>query len=139
MGTDPTTEIDPSAAAGIGIVGTIIYLAFIVFAVVVMWKTFTKAGQPGWAAIIPIYNIYVWLKVAGRPGWWLILMLIPFVNIIMALIVSMDISKSFGKDSVFGVVGLWLFSIIGYAILAFGGAQYRGPAALAGPQGAYQG
>ena len=137
MGTDPTTGIDSSAAAGIGIVGTIIYLAFIVFAVVVMWKVFVKAGQPGWAAIIPIYNIYVWLKVAGRPGWWLILMLIPFVNVIMALIVSMDIAKSFAKDSVFGVVGLWLFSLIGYAILAFGGAQYRGPAALGGQQAAY--
>lgn len=137
MGTDPTTGIDSSAAAGIGIVGTIIYLAFIVFAVVVMWKVFVKAGQPGWAAIIPIYNIYVWLKVAGRPGWWLILFLIPIVNIVMALIVSMDISKSFGKDSVFGVVGLWLFSLIGYAILAFGGAQYRGPAALGGQQAAY--
>jgi hypothetical protein len=137
VGTDPSTGIDSSAAAGIGIVGTIIYLAFIVFAVVVMWKVFVKAGQPGWAAIIPIYNIYVWLKVAGRPGWWLILFLIPIVNIVMALIVSMDISKSFGKDSVFGVVGLWLFSLIGYAILAFGGAQYRGPAALGGQQAAY--
>jgi hypothetical protein len=139
VGTDPTTEIDPSAAAGIGIVGTIIYLAFIVFAIVAMWKVFTKAGQPGWAAIIPIYNIYVWLKVAGRPGWWLILFLIPIVNIVMALIVSIDIAKSFAKDTVFGVVGLWLFSIIGYAILAFGGAQYRGPAALVGQPGAYQG
>jgi hypothetical protein len=139
VGTDPTTEIDPSAAAGIGIVGTIIYLAFIVFAIVAMWKVFTKAGQPGWAAIIPIYNIYVWLKVAGRPGWWLILFLIPIVNIVMALIVSIDIAKSFAKDTVFGVVGLWLFSIIGYAILAFGGAQYRGPAAMVGQQAAYKG
>ncbi|MCG8921659.1 DUF5684 domain-containing protein [Lentzea sp. DG1S-22] len=138
MGTDPST-IDPNAAAGIGIVGTIIYLAFLVFTVVVFWKVFTKAGQPGWAAIIPIYNIYVWLKVAGRPGWWLVLFLIPFVNIVMALIVSIDVAKSFAKDTVFGVVGLWLFSVIGYAILAFGGAQYRGPAALAGQQAAYRG
>lgn len=139
MGTDPTTDIDPAASAGIGIFGTIIYLAFVVFAVVVMWKVFAKAGQPGWAAIIPFYNIYVWLKIAGRPGWWLILMLIPIVNIILSVIVSIDIAKSFAKDAVFGVVGLWLFSLIGYAILAFGGAQYRGPAALAGQQGAYMG
>ncbi|MFD9704706.1 DUF5684 domain-containing protein [Lentzea sp. NPDC059081] len=138
MGNDPTTDIDP-ASAGIGIVGIILYLAFLVFAIVVMWKTFTKAGQPGWAAIIPIYNFYVWLKIAGRPGWWLILMLIPVVNIIISVIVSIDFAKSFGKDTVFGVVGLWLFSLIGYAILAFGGAQYHGPAALAGQQGAYRG
>ncbi|SFR10502.1 hypothetical protein SAMN04488564_103410 [Lentzea waywayandensis] len=138
MGTDPTT-IDPAVSTGIGVVGTIIYLALAVFGIVVFWKTFTKAGQPGWAAIIPIYNIYVLLKVAGRPGWWLILLLIPIVNIVILAIVSIDVAKSFGKDTIFGVVGLWLFSIIGYAILAFGGAQYRGPAALAGAQGAYKG
>jgi uncharacterized membrane protein YhaH (DUF805 family) len=138
VGTDPTT-VDPAVSTGFGVVGVIIYVAFIVFAIAVMWKVFAKAGQPGWAAIIPIYNIYVWLKVAGRPGWWLVLFLIPFVNIVMALIVSIDIAKSFAKDTVFGVVGLWLFSLIGYAILAFGGAQYRGPAALVGQQGAYQG
>jgi hypothetical protein len=136
--TDPTT-VDPAVSTGIGVVGTIIYLAFLVLAIVAMWKVFAKAGQPGWAAIIPIYNIYVWLKVAGRPGWWLILFLIPIVNIVMALIVSIDIAKSFAKDTVFGVVGLWLFSIIGYAILAFGGAQYRGPAAMVGQQAAYKG
>ncbi|MFJ8964066.1 DUF5684 domain-containing protein [Lentzea sp. NPDC102401] len=138
MGTDPTT-IDPAVSTGIGVFGTIIYLALAVFGVVVFWKTFTKAGQPGWAAIIPIYNIYVLLKVAGRPGWWLILLLIPIVNIVILAIVSIDVAKSFGKDTLFGVVGLWLFSIIGYAILAFGDAQYRGPAALAGQQAAYKG
>ena len=138
MGTDPTT-IDPAVSTGIGVFGTIIYLALAVFGIVVFWKTFTKAGQPGWAAIIPIYNIYVLLKVAGRPGWWLILLLIPIVNIVILAIVSIDVAKSFGKDTVFGVVGLWLFSIIGYAILAFGDAQYRGPAALAGQQAAYKG
>ncbi|WP_330272626.1 DUF5684 domain-containing protein [Lentzea sp. NBC_00516] len=138
MGTDPTT-IDPAVSTGIGVFGTIIYLALAIFGVVVFWKTFTKAGQPGWAAIIPIYNIYVLLKVAGRPGWWLVLLLIPIVNIVILAIVSIDVAKSFGKDTVFGVVGLWLFSIIGYAILAFGGAQYHGPAALAGQQAAYKG
>jgi len=138
VGTDPTT-IDPAVSTGIGVFGTIIYLALAVFGIVVFWKTFTKAGQPGWAAIIPIYNIYVLLKVAGRPGWWLILLLIPIVNIVILAIVSIDVAKSFGKDTVFGVVGLWLFSIIGYAILAFGDAQYRGPAALAGQQAAYKG
>ncbi|MGI5504798.1 DUF5684 domain-containing protein [Lentzea sp. CA-135723] len=138
MDTDPTT-IDPAVSTGFGVVGTIIYLAIAVFGIAVFWKVFTKAGQPGWAAIIPIYNIYIWLKVAGRPGWWLILFLIPFVNVIMALIVSIDVAKSFAKDTVFGVVGLWLFSIIGYAILAFGNAQYRGPSALVGAQGAYKG
>lgn len=138
MPTDPTT-IDPNAAAAVSGVFLVISLIFAVIGIIIMWKVNTKAGQPGWAAIIPIYNIYVWLKIAGRPGWWLVLMLIPFVNIVVSVIVSIDIAKSFGKDAVFGVVGLWLFSLIGYAIIAFGGAQYRGPAALAGQQAAYRG
>lgn len=110
---------------------------FTVIGIVIMWKVYAKAGQPGWASIIPIYNLYVLVKIAGRPGWWTVLLLIPFVNIIVLAIVSIDVAKSFGKDAVFGVVGLWLFAIIGYAILAFGGAQYRGPAALGGQQAAY--
>ncbi|USX51032.1 DUF5684 domain-containing protein [Lentzea sp. HUAS12] len=138
MPTDPTT-IDPNAAAAVSGVFLVISLIFAVIGIIIMWKVNTKAGQPGWAAIIPIYNIYVWLKIAGRPGWWLVLMLIPFVNIVVSVIVSIDIAKSFGKDAVFGVVGLWLFSLIGYAIIAFGGAQYRGPAALVGQQAAYRG
>lgn len=137
MGTETTTEIDTSALAAMMSVVAVISLIIAVIGIVIMWKVNTKAGQPGWAAIIPIYNIYVWLKIAGRPGWWILLMLIPFVNVVMSLIVSIDIAKSFAKDSVFGVVGLWLFSLIGYAILAFGNAQYRGPAALGGGQPGY--
>ena len=114
-----------SAATSITLVGLIVALLLIVAA----WRLFTKAGQPGWAAIIPFYNIYVLLKIVGRPGWWLILLLIPFVNVIVLLVVSIDLAKSFGKVTGFGVVGLWLFSLIGYLILGFGDAQYRGPAA----------
>ncbi|KOV82006.1 hypothetical protein ADL03_26650 [Nocardia sp. NRRL S-836] len=117
----------------------IIGLVFAVIGIIVMWKVFTKAGQPGWASIIPIYNFYVLTKIGGRPGWWTVLLLIPFVNIVVFAVLAIDIAKSFGKDAVFGIVGLWLFSIIGFAILAFGGAQYRGPAALSGRQPAYQG
>lgn len=111
------------------IVFTIIALAVAIFMIAALWKIFTKAGQPGWAAIIPIYNLYVELKIAGRPGWWLILFIIPFVNIIVSLILAIDLAKSFGKGAGFGVVGLWLFGIIGYPVLGFGSATYRGPAA----------
>ena len=54
-----------------------------VLMIAAMWKVFTKAGQPGWASIIPIYNLYIWCKIVGRPGWWILLMLIPLVNIIV--------------------------------------------------------
>jgi Family of unknown function (DUF5684) len=99
--------------------------------IVAMWKVFTKAGRPGWAAIIPIYNIYVWCKIVGRPGWWVILMLIPLVNIIIGIIVCIDLAKSFGKGVGFGI-GIALLGIIFLPILGFGSAQYQGPSASSG-------
>src|SRR5207249_11238220 len=109
------------------IVGLLIALLLIV----AMWKVFTKAGQPGWASIIPIYNLYIWCKIVGRPGWWIILMLIPFVNIIISIILLIDLAKSFGKGVGFGI-GLILLAVIFFPILGFGSAQYQGPAAAQG-------
>jgi hypothetical protein len=102
-----------------------------VFLIVVigLWKVFEKADEPGWAAIIPIYNYYILLKIVGRPWWWLLLLLIPFVNFVISIIVAIDMAKSFGKDAVYGIILLWLFSVIGFLILGFGDAQYLGPAA----------
>jgi hypothetical protein len=91
------------------------------------WKMFTKAGQPGWAAIIPILNLYFFCKVAGRPGWWLILMFIPVVNFIIIIILCIDIAKAFGKGVGFAL-GLVFLPFIFYPILAFGSAQYQGTA-----------
>jgi Family of unknown function (DUF5684) len=96
--------------------------------IVAMWKVFTKAGQPGWASIIPIYNLYIWCKIVGRPWWWILLMLIPFVNFIVAIILSIDLAKSFGKGVGFGL-GLALLGFIFWPILGFGSAQYQGPSA----------
>ena len=93
------------------------------------WKIYEKAGKPGWAAIIPIYNIYVMTKIIGRPWWWLLLLFIPIVNLIVTIIMAIDLAKSFGKDAAYGILLLWLFSIIGYLILGFGDAEYQGPAA----------
>jgi hypothetical protein len=109
------------------IVGLLIALLLIV----AMWKVFTKAGQPGWASIIPIYNLYIWCKIVGRPGWWVILMLIPFVNIIIGIILCIDMAKSFGKGAGFGI-GLALLGVIFVPILGFGSAQYQGPSASQG-------
>jgi len=121
-----------AAAAGIGMVMLLIWLAVLVVCIIAFWKVFTKAGQPGWAAIIPIYNLIILLKIAGRPAWWVLLMLIPIVNIVISLLVAIDVAKSFGQSPVFGVVMLWLLSIIGYLVLGFGSAKYIGPAAAGG-------
>lgn len=108
-----------------------------IIALVALWKTFVKAGEPGWAVIIPIYNSIVMLKIVGRPLWWVVLMLIPLVNIVVGIIVMIDFAKSFGKGAVFGFFGLVVFSIVGFCILGFGSARYVGPAAAQGqvPQG----
>lgn len=104
----------------------LIWLAIIVIAIIAYWKIFVKAGEAGWKSIIPIYNLYVLLKIVGRPGWWLLLYLIPFVNIVISIIVALDLAKVFGRSGVFGFFGLWLFSLIGYLILAFGSDTYKG-------------
>ena len=109
-------------------VSMIIGLLIALLLIVAMWKVFTKAGQPGWASIIPIYNLYIWCKIVGRPGWWILLMLIPFVNFIIGIILCIDMAKSFGKGAGFGI-GLALLGIIFVPILGFGSAQYQGPSA----------
>ena len=109
--------------AGFGIGFFIVWLAVILLMVASMWKIFSKAGQPGWAAIIPIYNMIVMLNVVKKPIWWIILLFIPFVNIIIAIMVVNDLAKAFGKGGGF-TVGLILLSFIFYPILAFGGSTY---------------
>ena len=104
----------------------IICLVFVVIAIAGMWKAFEKAGQPGWGSIIPVYNSYLMLKIGGKPGWWLLLFLIPGVNIIFAIWTINMISKSFGKDEGF-TIGLLLLGFIFWPILGFGEAVYQGP------------
>jgi hypothetical protein len=104
----------------------IVYLAVIVLMIAAFWKIFVKAGQPGWAAIIPIYNAYIILKVAGKPGWWLILLLIPLVNLIVLIIVYHAISTAFGKGAGF-TLGIIFFPYIFLPILGFGKAVYTKP------------
>ncbi len=106
----------------------IFWLAFTILMIAACWKIFTKAGQPGWAAIIPIYNWYILCKIVGRPGWWVILLLIPLVNFIIGIILCIDLAKSFGKGVGFAI-GLILLGVIFFPILGFGSAQYQGPAA----------
>lgn len=114
-----------------------VLLAVAIVGIIGLWKTFVKAGQPGWAAIIPIYNFYVLLQVIGRPTWWLVMLLLPIVPfvgpiafMVVYIVIAFDLAKSFGKSPAFGIIALWLFSIVGYLILGFGDAKYVGPAAL---------
>lgn len=103
----------------------IVYIAVIVLVIAGGWKMFEKAGKPGWAIIVPIYNIIVMLEIAGKPIWWIILLIIPIVNIIVLIMVYHNISKAFGKDVGF-TIGLILLSFIFIPILGFGDAKYQG-------------
>ncbi len=108
----------------------IFYLALIVLFIAAWWQIFTKAGEEGWKAIIPIYNIIVLLKIVGREWWWVLLMLIPFVGLIVWIIVMLDLAKSFGRGTGFAI-GLILLGPIFALILGFGSDTYRGPAGRA--------
>lgn len=110
------------AAGGAGFL-MLINLAVMIFMIVVMWKIFTKAGKPGWAAIVPIYNIIIMLEIAGKPLWWIILFFIPFVNIVISILAIAGMAQNFGKGAGY-VVGLILLPIVFYPMLAFGSATY---------------
>jgi len=112
--------------AGIGIVGWLLYMAVIVFYIFCMWKVYVKAGKPGWAAIVPIYNVLVQLEIVGRPWWYLLLLLVPVVNIVIGIMILFDLAKVFGKGTGFGF-GLLFLSFIFIPILAFGDAKYQAP------------
>ena len=113
---------------------SVVWLSLIIVVVTAVaagiWKAFRKAGQPGWAVLIPIFNYYVLLKVAGKPWWWLILLIIPIVNIIILILVAIAVAARFGKEGGFAV-GLIFLPFIFYPILGFGDAQYLPPPAAA--------
>ena len=109
-----------------GGIGAIIGLAFVVLMIASMWKVYVKAGQPGWAAIVPIYNIIVLLNIVGKPLWWIILFCIPFVNFVIIIMIMIELAKSFGKSTGFAF-GLLLLGFIFFPILGFGDARYQGP------------
>ena len=118
-------QSDEGAGGGFG---GIIGLLVAVLVIAGLWKVFTKAGKPGWAAIIPIYNLIVLLQIAGKPVWWFLLLFIPVVNIVIMVLIWMGVAKAFGKGTGFAL-GLLFLSPIFVPILGFGDAKYVGSAA----------
>jgi len=117
--------------SGPGILGGIMGLGFLVVwcAVVLviiaaMWVTFTKAGEPGWACLVPIYNMVVMCKIAGKPWWWILLMIIPFVNFVIIIMLFIAFAKNFGKGAGFGI-GLAFLGFIFFPMLAWGDAKFQ--------------
>ena len=89
-----------------------------------IWHVFRKAGKPGWASVVPVYNAVVWLEIAGAPAWWLLLLFIPLVNVVVSILVNVRLSKKFGRSVAFGGVGLSFLPFVFFPILASPSAQY---------------
>ena len=124
---DSQPQLSPAAEAALGILGLVflvIWLTIVIAAIAGLWKTFSKAGKPGWGAIIPIYNVILLLEIAGKPIWCILLLLIPVVNFVIAILVSIEVAKNFGKGAGFGF-GLAFLGFMFFRILHFGNAQYR--------------
>lgn len=133
-GTPPGLTPEQGAALA-AMMGTILLIGAVVgvFFIICMWKIFTKAGQPGWASLIPIYNLYILCKIAGKSGWWVIwcsLFFIPY------LFLCISLAERFGKGAGFGV-GLFFLSPIFLPILAFDSSRYQGAGAAPLPGAAY--
>lgn len=131
----PIATLAQSSSSGGGIVAAItglvffvIWLAIIVAALAGMWKTFQKTGHPGWAALVPIYNLYILTRICGRPWWLLVGMLVPFVNFVVLIFLCVDLARVFGKSHAFAA-GLVLLAPVFFWLLGFGDAKYQGPAA----------
>ncbi len=121
---DVDTSGSSAAAGGAAALFMILWLAVVVLLIAALWKVFDKAGKPGWAAIVPIYNLIVLLEITGKPMWWIILMFIPFVNLIVLAMVDLSLAQSFGKGVGFGV-GLLLLPFVFLPMLAWGPGSYQ--------------
>lgn len=121
---DSAIASDVAAFSGIYLI-ICICLVLGVLLIVAHWRIFSKAGEPGWAAIIPFYNSYVLFKITFGNGWLFLLCLVPLVNIVVTIMLIFKLSKAFGHGVGFGF-GLWLLSPIFLLILAFDSSEYEG-------------
>ena len=114
----------PDGAAALGLGMLLFNLLVVVGVLVGIWKVFVKANKPGWAALVPIYNLFVLAEVGGKPSWWAILLFVPLVNLIVFVVICMGVAKNFGKNELYGI-GLALLGFIFFPLLGFGNARYR--------------
>ncbi len=122
-----STSLALSGGAFAGLFSGFFLVVDIVLVLIVlagMWKMFEKAGRPGWACIIPIYNWIVVLEIAGKPIWWIVLLFIPIVNLIVSILVFVSLAERFGKGGAFAA-GLFFLGFIFFPILGFGEARYQ--------------
>lgn len=125
VGDSPSTTETDTISGTAAFVSGAVTLALFVLLFAAIWRIFTKAGEAGWKSLIPVWNLIVLLRIAGRPSWWVVLLLIPLVNIVALVVMYVDVAKAFGKGTGFGL-GMALVGFVFLPILAFGDAEYRG-------------
>ena len=140
--TMTTYTYDNTGDAGIAAAFASFFLFFIFFAIaayvissIITAKLLKKAGQPGWAGWVPIYNVWKLLEISGYPGWLVIVaILLSFIpaigwigSIALTIILAVGVGRAFGKRDAGWIVLLVLLPLIGHAVLAFGDANYKNP------------
>ncbi len=116
-----------SPDTAVSLVVALIALGAVVIAAAGTWRVYEKAGEPGWASLVPIYNIIVLLRIAGERWWCILLFIIPGLNVAVHLLLCIDVAKRFGKGVPFGLGLCWAGALF-FPILGFGNAQYQKPA-----------
>jgi hypothetical protein len=147
--TTTSSDLNRGEATGLlALIGAYFAFVFVVWivAVIALWKVFVKAGVEGWKSLIPFYNGWVLMEIAGKPGWWALVGLggiIPVLgfiasiaSIVLWILAALELGKAFGKDTTFSVVALIIFSLVGLLILGFGDAKYTKPGGAASSGGA---
>ncbi len=122
----PANKLYESLSSGASSTLTIILLIFYVLLVAAQWKIFSKAGEPGWACLIPLYNVFVMFRVIYGSGLKCLLLLVPLLNMIVGIAMWIRLAQAFGKGLGFAILTL-LFPNIFTLILGFGSAEYEGP------------
>lgn len=118
--------LEAFVAAFLGFFMFIFMITFLIAIITIIfeWKVFAKAGKPGWAVLIPVYNLVVMFEIASMPVWNILLLLIPFVNIYIIIRMFVNISRNFGKPGMFAL-GLFFLPVIFWGILAFDNSTYN--------------
>lgn len=125
------TQSDSSGGgyeAGFIVVVVLLSILLYVFGAIILGLVFKKAGQKMWPAWVPIYNTWLLMEISGKPGWWALISLVPWIGsiifFVLYIIAMLELAKRFGKDVVFAVFGLVIFGFVGFVMLAFGKATY---------------
>ncbi|GAM09037.1 major cell-surface adhesin PAc precursor [Geobacter sp. OR-1] len=124
----PAVPVPPPGVPNLAALSSTVLVLLFALAIIMIagnWKIFEKAGVAGWKCLIPIYNVYLLIVIAGKPGWWLLLMLVPIVSVAIYLLTMLALASKFGKGPLFGV-GLFFLPMIFFPLLGFDNSEYSG-------------